>query len=131
MTFQTALKELDLTGVVGRVETDLGLSKEDAQRAEVLYRQFLTLCHKYPDLSITPPKLVDEVWHFHIMNTRKYAQDCDNLFGQFIHHGPHKQNAEEDYAHTKELYKKEFNVNLDTYGLPADMLGHAICGVGG
>ncbi len=32
---------------------------------------------------------MDEVWHAHILDTRRYAADCDCVFGEFIHHYPY------------------------------------------
>lgn len=131
MAFQNALNSLDLTNVVASVQEELGLSSEDAQRAEELYRQYLTLCHKYPQMSVVPPKLADKVWHQHIMDTQKYAADCEQLFGQFIHHHPHKTDAEQGYETTKKLYKNEFGVDLEKYGISPELMRFADCGAGG
>lgn len=130
MAFNNALKDLDLTNVVAIVQENLGLSDADTERAEELYRQYLTLCHKYPDMQVVPPKLVDEVWHAHIMNTPKYTADCETLFGSFLHHAPHSLESEGEFENTKELYKKEFLVDLDNYGLSDEMVSKAACGVG-
>jgi len=128
MAFNSALKELDLTNVVATVQTEFGLSDADAERAESLYRQYLTLCHKYPNIKVVPPKLADKVWHEHITNTRKYAADCDALFGMFIHHQPGRPNAESEFEQTKELYQKEFNIDLEAYGIEAsEFVGAGPC----
>ncbi len=128
MAFNAALKNLDLTNVVARVQEEVGLSDSDAKRAEELYRQYLTLCHKYPDIKVVPPKLADKVWHEHITNTRKYAADCNDLFGQFIHHQPSRNSMEAEFEQTKELYQKEFSIDLDAYGIEAtDLQGASRC----
>jgi hypothetical protein len=32
---------------------------------------------------------VDTFWHFHILDTVKYAADCERVFGYFLHHNPY------------------------------------------
>lgn len=38
--------------------------------------------------SLSPPPLIDEVWHCFILNTRAYGQFCEEYFRAFIHHTP-------------------------------------------
>jgi hypothetical protein len=52
------------------------------------YKKFLYLCtvEKSP---MTPSKLVDEVWHFHLTYTRSYwIYLCQDTLGKSIHHEP-------------------------------------------
>ena len=37
---------------------------------------------------IVANKLVDLVWHEHILDTRVYMIDCTALFGRYLHHYP-------------------------------------------
>jgi hypothetical protein len=53
------------------------------------YRRFLYLYHLYPDRIIVPSREIDRVWHTHILDTAKYREDCELLFGQFIDHWPY------------------------------------------
>jgi hypothetical protein len=66
-----------------------GWSREMVDRMEVEYKQFLTLLVKYPDATIAPSKDVDAFWHGHILDTMKYAEDCEQVFGYFLHHFPY------------------------------------------
>lgn len=38
--------------------------------------------------SLSPDRVVDIVWHTHILFTQKYHKDCDTIFNQYIHHEP-------------------------------------------
>ena len=38
--------------------------------------------------SAVPSKLVDLVWHLHILDTKAYFADCKEIFGKYIHHSP-------------------------------------------
>jgi hypothetical protein len=55
-------------------------------KAEHEYRRFLALCKRYPEEKICPSPDVDTMWHMHILDTRKYAEDCRLFFGHFLHH---------------------------------------------
>ncbi|MCI0557471.1 MAG: hypothetical protein MN733_03170 [Nitrososphaera sp.] len=68
-----------------------GWSDECAEEAEKLYRYFLALQCVYAtsEPPVVPPKIADEFWHQHILDTRKYEADCSFLFGRFLHHFPY------------------------------------------
>ncbi|HYD59429.1 MAG TPA: hypothetical protein VEC35_03700 [Noviherbaspirillum sp.] len=93
-----------------------GWTREEADRHELEYKRFLALVAKYPDAVITPDTNVDKFWHGHILDTMKYAEDCQNVFGYFLHHFPYfGMRDEEDAANlaeastnTRRLYQQEF-----------------------
>ena len=119
VNFDKALEQLDLSQIMTRVQKEHFLSDAETRKAEQLYRQFLTLHARYPDLAIVPPKLVDFVWHEHITHTRKYMADCDALFGRYLHHTPTEDaGAAEEifFGTTAKLYRQEFNVGLERCG---------------
>ena len=37
---------------------------------------------------MSPPELVDSVWHEHVLDTKRYAPACLSAFGHPIHHDP-------------------------------------------
>lgn len=90
----SAIQALDLESVKARVmdpELGEGWSREYADSVESAYKNFLTMVVKHQDEAeeILPSKDVDEFWHTHILQTMKYADDCQAVFGAFIHHNPH------------------------------------------
>ncbi|RZG03218.1 hypothetical protein EXT48_14545 [Pseudoalteromonas sp. CO348] len=109
--FNERLKSLDLSRITHRLKTATGMTGADCLQAEVLYRQFLVLKSKYPDMPITPPQLADEVWHEHITDTLAYHNDCENLFGAFLHHIPDEDN-QETWQKAVYLYQLEFGVDI-------------------
>lgn len=128
LSFEQRLARVDLRAVMAHVQADTGLSDADIARAEQLYRMFLTL--KGMDFSkpVVPPRLVDEVWHAHITFTRQYAADCELLFGEFLHHNPGVDDAEEMFKDTVAAYSSHFNVNLLAYGTtPAEWMVAGPC----
>lgn len=95
---------------------------DDAQIAIQLYKRFLWLVLKYgKQQQIVPTKEIDEVWHNHILHTKKYATDCQAIAGQYIHHDPSDTSTEDmkkladNFSITRELYLKEFGESLPYY----------------
>ena len=97
-------------------EEGQGWSREYADQMETAYRRFLALMAKYPQETIAPTKDVDKFWHGHILDTMKYAEDCERVFGYFVHHFPYfGMRGEQDAANlraaagrTQALYEHEF-----------------------
>jgi len=84
--------------------------------AELEYKKFLSLKVLYPKISLVPSKLVDKFWHEHILDTKSYADDCNALFGYFIHHSPYfgiygdddQQALQTSFDETIKLYEIHF-----------------------
>ena len=56
-------------------------------------KQFQKAASGSPDLGkmeplVPPSQDVDDFWHQHVLNTKKYALDCKNVLGFFLHHDP-------------------------------------------
>lgn len=129
-TFEQRLAKIDLTAVMKHVQQDTGLSAADLERAEDLYRKFLTLIGNFPGKSFVPPRLVDHVWHAHITFTRQYMADCELLFGRYLHHNPATEDEDMTplfHTNTIPAYQQQFGINLLAYGLGDDMLAAAGC----
>ena len=69
-------------------ESGEGWSLERANAIETEYRRFLYLMKVYPHGEKAPLVDVDTFWHYHILDTMKYARDCERIFGHFLHHDP-------------------------------------------
>jgi hypothetical protein len=70
-------------------EAGEGWSAEKTESVEAEYRRFLFLMKKFPQEATAPAHAVDTFWHYHILDTMKYAADCEALFGYFLHHFPY------------------------------------------
>jgi hypothetical protein len=88
---------------------------------EAEYRKFLALRLAYPDADIVPCKLVDEMWHRHILDTRAYAADCEQIFGGFMHHFPYfGLRGEDDAQALTDAYADTLERYRDAFGEPPD-----------
>jgi hypothetical protein len=74
---------------------------------------------------------VDEFWHTHILQTMKYADDCQAVFGTFLHHNPHIGKLTQadldkrvEYAEkTRQFYEREFGTEAAGTAWAGDVIG--------
>ncbi|TAD77415.1 MAG: hypothetical protein EA001_10265 [Oscillatoriales cyanobacterium] len=67
----------------------LGWSCDRAANALAGYLQFLRAIALFPQAPLVPSPDIDQAWHCHLLDTQKYAADCQFLFGRFIDHNPY------------------------------------------
>src|SRR5260221_7260745 len=88
-----SIEALDLEPIRLKVmdaESGKGWSGDYTDRVERNYRSHLGMLAKHLDKigDIPVSKDVDEFWHAHILHTMKYTEDCDAVFGTYLHHNP-------------------------------------------
>lgn len=101
-------------------EEGLGWTQEQCDYAEIEYKRFLHLSRNYNNSTIVPNQLMDAMWHQHILDTRAYHKDSENIFGNYLHHFPYfgmrsesdKKELESSFEQTKLLYVKEFENDM-------------------
>ena len=119
-----AIQALDLTSVKARMmdeELGEGWTQDYADSIETAYKTYLTMLVKYPEHAedIMLAKDVDEFWHTHILQTMKYADDCERVFGAFLHHNPHVgPRTDAVLAKRVELAEKTRTLYAQEYGEP-------------
>ena len=116
-----------------------GWSRDRAEAARAEYVRFLTLLQMKPGFMLVPWSTpeghddLDQFWHQHILDTAKYANDCNLLFGHMIHHTPHvvrgSEQESESVTKTQRLYARTFNSGkYGTSADPAFLSGCSACG---
>lgn len=116
----SCIAELDLTPIKKKlmhVPSGEGWSREYTEQVEKQYRRFLVLMKKYPHEHTAPLVDVDIFWHYHILDTMKYAADCERVFGYFLHHDPHiglddeidSATHQQSALRMQQLYELEFD----------------------
>ena len=80
---------LDFSMLKRKLGEEKGWSPEYQSEVEDLYRRFLALNIIYRDQKICPTGPIDDFWHAHILDTRAYESDCQDLFGEYLHHFPY------------------------------------------
>jgi len=136
---KTNPSQLNLISVRDAMLEKHGWTLERVDTAQAEYVRFLTLLQKEPKFMLVPwldangRDDLDQFWHQHILDTAKYASDCQALYGRMIHHNPHVLRGSEDEneaaAKTRRLYTRTFQSGV--YGAdadPADFSGCSACG---
>jgi hypothetical protein len=107
-----AIDGLDLEKIDAKAMKLYRWRRPRARAADKWYRNFLWLCYKHGTPVAAIGKDADDLWHLHILDTRKYAADCQRIFGSYLDHHPlYGRPTAEDrdmFEDTKELYMMEF-----------------------
>lgn len=64
----------------------------DLNRAEAAvrnYKRYMAVTKALGGVQLVPNGDIDEIWHMHILDTREYMKDCNELFGEYLHHFPY------------------------------------------
>lgn len=114
-----AVKSIDFSMIAMKLqdhEEGAGWSAEYCARVQKEYERYLALTMTYPQRAVVPSKEVDTFWHYHILDTQAYADDCERVFGYFLHHFPYfgmrgpddAQALGDAYDETLSLYERHF-----------------------
>lgn len=117
------IEELNLEPIMVKImdkKEGEGWTLEQTLEAAKWYKRFLTLALKFPRNSIVPNNQLDTFWHYHILDTMKYEEDCHYALGFFLHHFPYfgmrgtqdAENLKSSFAETLILMEKEFGESL-------------------
>jgi hypothetical protein len=122
-----AIQALDLESIKLRVmdpELGEGWTREYAESVERAYRSYLTVLVRHLEdvEDVVVSKDVDQFWHTHILHTMKYTEDCERVFGTYLHHNPdiggptpvEIQRKAVLVEKTRRLYQQEFGRAQDS-----------------
>jgi hypothetical protein len=86
-------KQLEFSLQKKKMVEVLGWDSAVVDDMEKDYIKFLALNKTLMDFDqefkMIPNRFIDEFWHAHILDTEKYAKDCQQVFGQYFHHYPY------------------------------------------
>lgn len=115
-----AIAALDLEPVKVKLmhqESGEGWPLDQVNAVEFEYRRFLYLMKRFPNEAAAPLQDVDTFWHYHILDTMKYAADCEAVFGYFLHHFPYiGLRGEDDLAAHARVGERMKELYEDTFG---------------
>jgi len=117
--------QVDLTPINHKLRHDdpATWTEEAIAEVEQKYRRFLVLNLLHPHTTLSVDRALDEYWHQHILDTHKYAEDCQFLFGYFLHHDPYFGLDEDSdewlenvamFSATQDLYEEAFDEPYST-----------------
>ncbi|MBK1987928.1 hypothetical protein A0J48_010310 [Sphaerospermopsis aphanizomenoides BCCUSP55] len=121
--FHPSSNQLEFGSVKYRLmypESGLGLTDRQADWAIAQYLCFLMLFWLYPQANLVPNRVIDKVWHCHLLDTQKYMADCQLLFGAYVHHFPFyglrgtvdQQQMYASFLQTQQLFSQHFGLDI-------------------
>lgn len=109
---------LDFTQMNKKLVDVYKWSESDVEVLHDTYMKWLALQACYPDVAFAPNVKLDEYWHTHILDTQKYMEDCQFVFGRYLHHYPYfglegdADDLDTGFNITKKLFKHHFDQEL-------------------
>lgn len=97
-----------LISAILKNDKKLNLTEQVVNEVCEEYKKFLFLAKTNPTANLVPSLMIDEVWHDHILHTKQYANDCNQIFGSYMHHLPSINEEGEDISETFQLYRNVF-----------------------
>ena len=99
-----------------KLSRKLNWKKNFALKAMWEYKKFVYL-GVISDFSVTPSKVIDQVWHEHLLFSSGYRKFCKEIIQYDFDHNPELVSVgsqteafQSHYFHTIELYKREFGL---------------------
>ncbi len=84
---RSAIITLDYKPIVRELCRRNIFTAEQADEVFPYYQMHLFLAAKYPSVRYVPSDQVAAFVHTHVLDTEKYARDCERICGRLIHHG--------------------------------------------
>lgn len=116
--YEALVAGLNLQPIMAKLESE-GMDKGTIEQLEEMYRGFLLLYALNPGEIIVPTQELDEFWHTHILDTLKYEEDCQTVFGFTLHHFPYfGMRDEDDAAELQRQFDLTTKLYEETFGRP-------------
>jgi len=120
------IESIDFSMMTNRMMKRDGWTAREVEQGIRLYRNYLILKSKYPEENLPPSEDIDEVWHNHILDTKKYQEDCKKIFGRYLEHYPYfgmdeRSNMDDlarAFERTQELHVLEFGYQIPRIRYP-------------
>jgi hypothetical protein len=130
--FTSFTQTLDLTPVKYKLIKDKSWTLDRANQVEPQYKAFLFLIGSRVKAEFVPTLDIDEMWHTHILDTRKYMADCALHFGEYIHHYPYLGMKDaEDRGRAEGLFAATCTAIAEAFNIDIHELDATSCGGGG
>lgn len=85
----TKIMDWDLSEITNYVKIENpNLSEKDIIDTAEEYKYFMYLTVLTNNQISIPTKMVDLIWHAHILHTQSYTQFCKKIAGKYVHHKP-------------------------------------------
>jgi hypothetical protein len=130
-----AIDDLEFTAIklkLTHADAGEGWTAEHTDAVECEYRRFLHLTGTFPNEQIMPQSDVDVFWHYHILDTMKYASDCEAVFGYFLHHFPYiGLGGADDVENNHRIGERTRQLYEQTFGKAEGLHATAYCAVTG
>lgn len=97
---------------------ELEASLEEAEAVFVECVKFLAIKAVAPETNPAPSDALDMMWHAFIIQTKEYAEFCEDFAGRFLHHATSRAPRSNAYNDTLQTYREAFGVEHPIWVTP-------------
>jgi len=120
------IESIDFALMRDKMVKHYGWRLSEVEQGIRLYRNYLILHLRYPGEKLPPSVDIDEVWHNHILDTERYRNDCEKIFGKYLDHYPYfgidghsnLHDTTKAFERTQELHNREFGYRVPRIRYP-------------
>lgn len=113
------IDKLDLSLVANNMVQKQKWLPSEVREACRFYKNFLFLKYKYPNETLAPSEDIDEFWHNHILDTQRYRQDCEKIFGCYLDHYPYFGiDGQTTLADLDAAFATTQRLHMEVFGVP-------------
>lgn len=76
----------------------------ETEAVEALRQYYALPILEYPRQQFAISSVVDEYWHWHVLDTRGWRNFCQRVYGCMMHHVPLDPDNYPDFARVRDLY---------------------------
>jgi len=118
------IEQLDLSREKAAMLAEKGCEPVHIELAERELKRFLalSLLFKSPEYPFAPSRPVDALWHQFILNTRKYRNFCDMVYGHYLDHKPESSRAKCQALYAGEVFEGTRTCLRQAFGYLPEMM---------
>jgi len=88
----------------------------EAEAVEALRQYYALPILEYPRQQFAISSVVDEYWHWHVLDTRGWRDFCQRVYGCMMHHVPLDPDNYPDFARVRNLYIETRALLVEHFG---------------
>jgi len=116
-----ALEQEDLLSVVQFTHRKMARQGEtpvlsEAEAVEALRQYYALPLLEWPRQQFAISSVVDEYWHWHVLNTRGWRDFCNRVYGCMMHHVPLDPSSHVDFVRVRALYQETRQLLCEHFG---------------
>lgn len=98
----------------------------EAEAVEALRQYYALPILEFPRQQFAISSVVDEYWHWHVLDTRGWRDFCNRVYGCMMHHVPLDPDDHVDFTRVRDLYNETRRLLVEHFGASVSVIAYPI-----